>query len=60
MSPRDHMTATTARARKQLAYSIARAADAKGAKQERHAARQARIARKAYLGAMRLRDLLES
>lgn len=44
-------------ARKWLAYAVARAADARGAKQERQALRQARVARRAYLGALRLAEL---
>lgn len=60
MSRSDRLTTSTERARKALAYSIARAADAKGAKQERRAMRQERIARKGYVQALRLADLFEA
>lgn len=60
MSRHDRFATSTERARKALAYSVARAADAKGAKQERRAARLERVARKGYLASLRLADLLEA
>lgn len=60
MSHRDHIEPATSRARKALAYSVAKAADAKGAKQERRAQRMARVARKQYVQALRLADLYEA
>lgn len=55
-----HQDHTPERARKALAYSIAVAADAKGAKQQRRAERRERIARKGYLASLRLADMMEA
>lgn len=53
MSNRHDLTRSIERARKALAYSIAQKADAKGARQERRAARMERVERKRYLEACR-------
>jgi hypothetical protein len=57
MSPRIDLSRQAAKARKALAYSIAQAADVKGAKADRRAARIERVGRRQYVEAMRLADL---